>query len=160
MTDRQKIFESVAVCNRLEHTKLFINSKNILCYWAMDDELDTKPFMQKWFGQKRFLLPSIKGDELEIRPFNGIENMQKGEHFNIPEPIGNAFTDYEAIDMIIVPGRAFDEEGHRIGRGLGFYDRILENITAKKIGVCFKCQLFDNVPTEEHDIQMDIVLHI
>lgn len=160
MTERQKAFESIAVCNLLEHCKLFVNSKNILCYWAMDDEIDTKSFMQKWSGQKNFLLPSINGDELEIKLFKGIENMQNGTRFNIPEPIGDAFIDYEAIDMIIVPGRAFDEEGHRIGRGLGFYDRILGTIRAKKIGVCFGCQIFGNIQTEEHDIKMDIVLHI
>lgn len=160
MNDKQKNFESAAVFKQLEHSLLFINSKTILCYWAMDDEIDTKPFMQKWLGQKKLLLPSIKGDELEIRPFNGIENMQSGQHFHIPEPIGNAFLDYKAIDLVIVPGRAFDAAGHRMGRGLGFYDRVLKNIKAKKIGVCFKCQIFENVPTEEHDIQMDIVLHI
>lgn len=160
MTDEQKLFESAAVCNQLERKELFKNSSNILCYWAMNDEIDTKSFMQKWFDQKNFLLPSIKGDELEIKTYKGIENMQNGAQFNIPEPVGDVFIDYKTIDIIIVPGRAFDEKGHRMGRGLGFYDRILKKIPAKKIGVCFKCQLFDNVPTEEHDIQMDIVLHI
>ena len=66
---------------------------------------------------------------------------------------------YQAIDLAIVPGMAFDPQGHRLGRGRGYYDRFLPLIPqAYKIGLCFPFQLVGNVPTEPTDIAMDEVV--
>jgi 5-formyltetrahydrofolate cyclo-ligase len=60
--------------------------------------------------------------------------------------------------MILVPGRAFDRAGTRLGRGGGAYDRILAGLQAPKIGVAFACQLVENLPREPHDVPMDAVV--
>jgi 5-formyltetrahydrofolate cyclo-ligase len=86
--------------------------------------------------------------------------MQAGEQFGIGEPTGPEFTDLESIDMIIVPGVAFDREGNRMGRGRGFYDRLLSTTPhAFKVGVAFGFQMVEQVPTEPFDIKMNKVIH-
>ena len=85
--------------------------------------------------------------------------MQAGEQFGIGEPTGPEFTDLESIDMIIVPGVAFDSHGNRMGRGRGFYDRLLKSTpNAAKIGVGYDFQLLDTIPVEPHDVPMDCVI--
>ena len=66
-----------------------------------------------------------------------------------------------SIELVVVPGMAFDKQGHRLGRGKGYYDRLLPKLTnAYKLGVCFPYQYIEEVPTDEHDIRMDEVLTI
>ena len=75
------------------------------------------------------------------------------------EPCGKVFTDYDSIDVAIVPGMAFDQQGHRLGRGKGYYDRFLQSLpSVKKIGVCFDFQKVESVPAEAHDVVVDIVV--
>ncbi len=82
------------------------------------------------------------------------------------EPVGEAFTDYEKIDVALVPGMAFDAAGHRLGRGKGYYDRFLSSHLSSLnshpspllIGVCFPFQRVAEVPSEEHDVLMDEVI--
>lgn len=79
--------------------------------------------------------------------------------YGIEEPVGEAFTDYTSIDLIIVPGVAFDCKGNRLGRGKGFYDRLLPQISsAYKVGICFPYQLVKEVPAEVFDIRMDEII--
>lgn len=73
------------------------------------------------------------------------------------EPVGG--TAASAPDLVLVPGLAFDLAGVRLGRGKGFYDRWLgANPAAKSLGVCFKCQLLENLPAEPHDVRVDAIL--
>ena len=77
--------------------------------------------------------------------------------YNIIEPIGTPIPASE-IDLIIVPGVAFDKSGNRLGRGKGFYDRLLHNLSAIKIGVGYDFQLIEKINTEPHDIAMDAII--
>ena len=77
------------------------------------------------------------------------------------EAVGESFTDYNQIDVALIPGVAFDAEGHRLGRGKGFYDRFLrvvETVSLLTIGVCFEFQKVEKVPVERHDVSVDIVI--
>jgi 5-formyltetrahydrofolate cyclo-ligase len=75
------------------------------------------------------------------------------------EPVGTRFTDYAAIDVAVVPGMVFDAQGHRLGRGKGYYDRFLAKLPGVyKIGLCFSWQMVDEVPSEANDITMDEVM--
>ena len=81
--------------------------------------------------------------------------------YGIAEPTGEIFTDYAAIEFIVVPGVAFDAKGNRLGRGKGYYDRLLPRIpSAYKAGICFPFQLVEEVPAESFDIRMDIIITI
>jgi 5-formyltetrahydrofolate cyclo-ligase len=85
--------------------------------------------------------------------------LQRGK-FGIMEPTASTPIDPSEIDAMIVPGIAFTRQGARLGRGKGFYDKYLsrKGFRAYTIGVCYPCQVVDNIPTEEHDKQLDLVV--
>ena len=158
MSPEQKAAQSAAVWQHLEQNEAFINATDILAYWSMDDEVQTPQFIDKWTAAgKRFYLPSIQGDDLIVKRYEGA--LKPGEQFGIPEPDGEQVSDLSPITLILVPGRAFDAQGNRMGRGRGFYDRLLPQLPhALKAGVCFDCQKLPSVPTDENDIKMDFVI--
>ena len=103
-------------------------------------------------------LPVVVGDDLELRLYTGPEDLKPGA-YGIEEPTGELFTDYADIDFIVVPGVAFDRNGNRLGRGKGYYDRLLPRIpSAHKAGICFPFQLVEEVPAEPFDIRMDEII--
>jgi len=79
-----------------------------------------------------------------------------------PEPSGELFTDFDRITLAIIPGMAFDHQGNRLGRGKGYYDRLLPQLShAYKLGLCFPFQLLtEEIPHEPHDCRMDEVFSI
>ena len=150
--------KSLSVWEAVERDEVFQQAETVLAYWSMDDEVYTHDFVKRWAGSKTLLLPCVKGDELELRYFDGEERLQPGEGYAIPEPVGELFADWGKIDLILVPGVAFDKSGNRLGRGKGYYDKVLKQTGACKVGVCFDFQLVERVPVEPHDVKMDRVV--
>ena len=142
--------ESVAVIARLRQEPHFAHARTLLLYSALPDEVQTQPLLDELLSQgKTILLPRVVSDT----------NMELPGAYHIMEPTGQLFTDYKQIDVAVIPGMAFDREGHRLGRGKGYYDRFLTLIPdAYKIGMCFPWQMADNVPCAPHDIKMDAVI--
>lgn len=152
----EKKTRSVEIWHRVLEVSCMQDAKTVLLYWSMNDEVYTHDVVQALAETKTVLLPVVDGDDLRIKPFRGLENMRAGEQFGIGEPTGD---DYAGpIDVIVVPGVAFDRHCNRMGRGRGFYDRLLKTADAIKIGVAFDFQLFDCVPTEPFDVRMDCVV--
>lgn len=149
---------SKPIWEEIETKEWFRKSKFILMYWSMKDEVHTHDFIMKWYKEKTILLPCVKGDILILKQFEGIESMKEGEAFSILEPTGKDFEDVSLIDLMIIPAVAFDKENNRLGRGKGFYDKLLENSKSLKVGVCFPFQFFDKIPAEPFDIKMDYVI--
>ena len=92
---------SASVWQQVEHNEVFQRARVVLAYWSMDDEVFTHDFVCKWAEEKTILLPCVKGDELEIRYFDGREKLCPGEGYAIPEPVGRLFTDLNKIDVIL-----------------------------------------------------------
>lgn len=153
-----KIKQSNLIFKKVEQQACFKNANSVLLYWSMEDEVATHDFVIKWGQEKIILLPVVDGSILKIKKFEGISTMKKGEQFGIMEPNGVEFTKLETIDLIIVPGVAFDCDNNRMGRGRGFYDKLLKETKALKLGVCFNFQFFENIPVEPHDLPMNIVI--
>lgn len=86
-----------------------------------------------------------------------MDDLKKGA-YGILEPSVVKTADEKDIDVILVPGLAFDRHGGRMGFGKGYYDRLLETSIAVKIGLCYDFQLFDTIPTESHDVPMDFII--
>jgi 5-formyltetrahydrofolate cyclo-ligase len=155
----EKLRRSELIMERVAAMPCFQKAKVVLLYWSMADEVQTHAFVERWWREKTVLLPCVDGDNLRLRPYTGPECMTAGEQFGIGEPTGEEWTDLDRIDMIVVPGVAFDREGNRMGRGRGFYDRLLKTAThAFKVGVAFDFQVIEAVPTEPHDVKMDTVV--
>lgn len=149
--------ESAAVMEQVERMPQFISAKTVAAYWSLPDEVYTHDFVKKWCGSKEILLPVMReGGYLCFKKYTE-GCVMNAAGYNIHEPEGEECS-LENIDLIIVPGVAFDREGNRLGRGKGFYDRLLHDLAAYKVGVCFSFQLLDSVPVDPHDVKMDTVI--
>lgn len=157
--ENERLSRSGLIFLNLEQRPYFIQANVVLLYWSMNDEVYTHAFAEKWQHKKNILLPSVNGNYLDLKQFRGKNNMVSGQQFGILEPNSPVFTDINNIDLIIVPGVAFDEQNNRMGRGRGYYDRLLNLSQAIKIGVCFDFQFFKQIPVEPHDIPMDAVIY-
>lgn len=150
--------KSANIFNQLEQADYFINTQTVMVYWSMDDEVHTHDFIRKWADYKIILLPVVDGTALRIKQFQGMESMKPGSLKGILEPVGDDYPFTTNIDLIIVPGVAFDKNYNRMGRGKGFYDKLLLQQNSFKLGICFDVQLFESIPSEPHDIAMDLVI--
>jgi len=152
----QKQAEADAVFREVESLPEFINAETILFYWAMPDELPTQSAIKKWCDKKNILLPSIDQDKLVLKNYDPTGILTQ-KNLGIWEP--DLVENYEGkVDLVIVPGIAFDKKKNRLGRGKGYYDRFFKKYKPAKIGVAFDCQLLDAVPIAKHDIKMDKVI--
>ncbi|MCU4157504.1 5-formyltetrahydrofolate cyclo-ligase [Carboxylicivirga sp. A043] len=159
-TPEERSRQADVIHQKLEESTVFKASKAILMYWSLPDEVPTEALANKWFKNKKIYLPVINGDDLKIVQYTGEDSLVAGDKYGIPEPNGPEVEDEQSIELVIVPGVAFDANNNRMGRGAGYYDRILKRIpTATKIALAFDFQMVDLVPVEAHDIKMDTVIN-
>ena len=152
LTSEQKSAECEAVWRWVEEIAAFKEVQHILLYHSLPDELSTHSVIDRWVQLgKSVYLPVVIGDDLVVRRYSR-EAMQRGE-FNIMEPTGDD-VDTDVLQLIVVPGVAFDKSGNRLGRGKGYYDRLLSRTAAVCVGVCYDCQLLPHIPAEPHDRAM------
>lgn len=156
LAEKKKL--STPILKKIEESAEFQSSNIIMAYWSMDDEVFTHDFVVKWAKEKRIILPVVNGEDLELKEFKGVDELVAGENFGIPEPQGPIFESPEQIQMILVPGVAFDKNNNRMGRGKAYYDKLLRSSKAYKMGVCFCFQLFEEVPYDELDVEMDMII--
>lgn len=156
LSEAEKLSAAEEVFNRLEQTAAFLMADKVLMYHSLPDELSTHAFLKKWGGRKRFFLPRVNGVNLDILPYD--ESRLELGSFHIEEPTGTDTVDADEIELIVVPAVAYDRKGNRLGRGKGFYDRLLSTARATKIGVGYEFQLVDEIPIEAHDVPMDYVI--
>lgn len=142
---------------KLEQHPKFVSARTVLLYYSLGDEVQTHDFVEKWHRQKTILLPVVKGDVLELRVYTGKQSLKTGEAYHIEEPIGEAFTAYDKIDFSVIPGVSFDAQGNRLGRGKGYYDKLLPLLPSYNIGICYDFQVSEKIPTEPFDRIMDEV---
>ena len=155
----EKLRRSDTIMQLVEQQEAFRRATVVLLYWSMSDEVQTHAFVERWYKEKTLLLPCVQGDNLVLRQYTGPECLVAGEQFGIGEPTGPVWNDLDAVELIVVPGVAFDHQGNRMGRGRGFYDRLLKTTpNAKKIGVAFDFQMIEHVPVEPFDVKMDHVI--
>lgn len=144
---------------QLEQHPRFRAARTLLLYHSLPDEVRTHTFIERWSREKHLILPAVLPDNtLELRHYTGPHDLRTGA-YGISEPVGQLLADYRSIDLALIPGVAFDSHHNRLGRGKGYYDRLLPQLPAYKIGLCFHFQLLDGpLPTEPTDIPMDEIL--
>lgn len=150
--------QSEKILQRLAAHPYFLQAKKVMLYASLPDEVQTLDFIETWRHQKTIILPTVVGDD--IIPVELAENVAFAEgDFHIPEPQNHPYTGN--FDLIIVPGMAFDANGHRLGRGRGYYDRFLaQHPDVHTIGLCFDFQLLPEIPAEPHDRNIDEIITI
>jgi len=138
---------------RLVHT--YVSSK--------DNEVDTGELIKLSLeGGKRVVIPVVQRDSRALRhaEIRGLEQLRLSA-WGLFRPLpdhADWIEDLEEIDLVVVPGIAFDARGGRLGFGGGFYDRFLPQVQAPKVGLTYDCLLLDEVLVEPHDVSVDIVV--
>lgn len=145
-----KADEAKAVFETIEALRAFKNAENILLYASLPDELPTESVLQKWASMKNLYLPRVAGNDIEVVKLDGTLSLGA---YGIQEPTGESI-DPRCLDLIIVPAVALDSHCNRLGRGKGFYDRLLNSSKAFTIGVALDVQFIDQVPVDEHDVPL------
>jgi 5-formyltetrahydrofolate cyclo-ligase len=152
---------SATVQQRLISLDLFKNATSIALYAPIQYEVDTAQiFYAAQSAGKVVLYPVVCDTGLRFVKASDLTQLNTGS-FGIPEPCSHADDQtLEGVDLIIVPGVAFDLQGHRIGFGKGYYDRCLSVLSRMGVvvGLCHDFQLLDRIPVEEHDIRMQYII--
>lgn len=151
------------ILKKLFYHPRFVKANSILTYIALESEVETRPLLEEASKEgKKVYVPRMDTASNRIWPIEifDLSELRAGP-YGVREPaydkkrVGNLGD----LDLIVVPGVAFDEEGGRLGRGAGYFDRFLaEASRAYKIGLAFEFQIVKKVPRESHDIHVDEVL--
>lgn len=157
LTAEQVTQYSNAIIEQIEQMQSFRQANTIMVYYPIHNEVDLLPLVHKYCTEKTFVFPITHHNSIEIRPYDGDENMKRGK-FGVPEPQTPTWED--TVDLIFVPGVAFDHKLHRIGRGGGYYDRFLrQQRQTTKIGVAYDFQLKKkSIPHNWLDVRVDRVV--
>lgn len=150
---------SARVCQKLIQLDEYRQAKTILFYMAVRNEIDVlQAIWQAWQDGKSVVLPRVKGSMIECILVEQLAQLQKGT-FGILEPKNGKNVDPQQLDLVIVPGVAFDVQGYRLGYGGGYYDRLFSQYPSlKRIGVLEHGQLVTTVYPEAHDQKMDVLI--
>ena len=150
-------------CERLAADARFTGASSVMLYMPMRSELDVTPLAQAALSQgKRVSVPRTDSDRGTLTPV-GIESVDAAsmpqDAMGVRTPASGPEVAPESLDLVVVPGVAFDRAGHRLGRGAGYYDRFLSRLSPRTAtaGICFDEQLVDAVPHGDHDRTVDCV---
>lgn len=158
---RQRL--SNAACDRLLTLPEYQSAQAILLFLSMPAEVDTSPIaLRAWTDGRRVLAPKISWEQKRMQPVE-ISSLTSGlapDSMGIRQPIEGLPQPISEIDLVIVPGLAFDAEGNRLGRGRGFYDRFLSNPEFRGVacGLAFESQVVPRVPRDDHDRRVDLLV--
>jgi len=160
---KKELIENLSkiIQSKLYELPHYKNAQNIMFYIDAKNEVKTDEAILKSISLgKSVYVPKIigKGEMIAVK-IKSLDELQEG-HFGILEPISDEAIEPQNLDIVIVPGVAFDRRGYRIGYGGGYYDRFLKKLSIKtvKIAFAFEFQILDTLPQEEHDILMDIII--
>lgn len=154
---------SIQACENLVSSEAFQHARTIMMYASLPQEVDVSHIALRCYQDNRTVcLPKIDWDHHRMWPVpvNSFDDRSLVEdRYGLRCPERGCPMPVEMIDLVIVPGVAFDTDGHRLGRGGGYYDRFLgqSGFIGRCIGLCFDCQIVDAVPRAGHDIVMDLV---
>ena len=155
--------EIVAASNRLAEqfyaSEQYQTAKTIYGYLPYNQEVRTTPMLQRALSDgKKIAVPKVYGDQMKFIYIEDLSQVEKG-YCGIPEPVADAPVADDPTALVLMPGLAFDAEGHRIGYGGGFYDKFLmEEPGHPTIALCYGFQMLPKLETEEFDIPVDCVL--
>jgi 5-formyltetrahydrofolate cyclo-ligase len=160
LSDFDQVLYSKEICNKL--IKEIKIGENVLVYCSKKPEVETNTFIDYLLSKKiNVIVPIIEKENVTLRlSFILTREALILSTFHVPEPIGNEIpASPEIVTTAIIPILGFDRRGGRIGYGSGYYDRFLsENPHIRKIGIAYSCQEISEIPMQDHDIRMDIIV--
>ena len=158
---------SQAICEKFASLGEFTAARSVMVYIDVRTEVRTRQFLPTLLASgKRIVVPYCRTDgQLELFLLENMDELAIGM-YKILEPkaelreLPSKKVDVKEIDLIMVPGVAFDSNGARMGHGFGYYDKLLEHARsdAPLVALAFECQIFPEIPTQSHDIFMDKII--
>jgi 5-formyltetrahydrofolate cyclo-ligase len=157
---------SRTICATFMSLPEYAAARTVMFYVDVRSEVRTRHSLPEALGQgKRIVVPWCLNGELELFHLESMDELAVGA-YRILEPkpeLREAAAKRlkpEELDLVMVPGVAFDRTGARMGHGFGYYDKLLQHARpdAPLVALAFECQLFDSIPTQAHDIFMDRII--
>jgi 5-formyltetrahydrofolate cyclo-ligase len=154
--------KSKVIANRLLRTQVFKKAKKVMFYIAFKGEVDTTEMIElaKKSG-KIVTVPVCERNRMALMPciLDGHSGLRIGP-YGVREPAEKKHIRIRDLDLVIVPGVAFDKKGNRLGRGKGYYDRFLTRLPKKTstIGLAFDFQILPSIPAKAHDVSVQKVI--
>ena len=154
--------KSKKIFRQLLRTPSLYKAEHIAFYYGIAGEVATRPLLRTLLKNKKVYLPKTEPGK-KLMMFRQVRSLAKDlikGPYGIMEPkLSCPKRPVARMDLIIVPGVAFDRQGGRLGRGVGYYDRLLKQAKkVVKIGLCFREQMVKKVPMKAHDVKMDKVI--
>jgi 5-formyltetrahydrofolate cyclo-ligase len=161
LTLDDRILRSKNIQERLFGLEEYRKAKTVLFYVSTGSEVHTHDMIKTALRDKKVAVPVSNLEDLSIEPalIRSMDEL-KPSRIGILEPENPAFLPLDNIDLIVVPSIVFDQKGHRIGHGKGYYDRFLARFTRKipMVGLAYDPQVVEEVPAEGHDIPVHFVV--
>ena len=148
------------ICQKLMKMNKITKAESVHVYYPINNEVDIRNLIEfLWWNNKKVIMPKANFKTRELVNYYVISFGQLEEtRFGLHEPRENSPLQLGSPDVVIVPGVAFSSSRYRLGYGGGFYDRFLENIDSYKIGVAFEAQLLSDLPHQNHDQRLDLIV--
>ena len=159
MTEEQIEEKSRRLGQLFCQSDLYRNARTIYGYLPYNQEVRTVPMLlQAMKDGKQVAVPKVYGDEMKFILMEDLSAVEKG-YAGIPEPVADEPVACDEMALVLMPGLAFDPQGHRIGYGGGFYDKFLaKEPNHPTLALCYDFQMLQQLETEEFDIPVDLVL--
>ena len=159
MTEEQIISASHKLCELFCACEQYQKAATIYGYLPYNQEVRTTAILERALQDgKRVAVPKVCGDEMKFIYLEDLSQVEKG-YAGIPEPIGDGPVAEDTTALVLMPGLAFDREGHRIGYGGGFYDKFLAGEpNHPTVALCYAFQMVEKIEPEEYDIPVDCVI--
>ena len=159
MTEEEIVSRSEKLGVLFAQSEAYKNAKTIYGYLPYNQEVRTVPMLEQALKDgKKVAVPKVYGDEMKFLYLDDLTKVSKG-YAGIPEPIADGPVADDETALVLMPGLAFDPQGHRIGYGGGFYDKFLAaEPNHPTLALCYEFQLLPELDTEEHDIPVDTIL--
>lgn len=160
LTTEQRVEKSAAICSMIGSQPAWLTAKTVCLFSATAQEPDLEPLWAER-GARRVCFPRVNGVDLDLLHVTDVDELRMSR-WQLREPMHDEgkLVPYEAVDLVVVPGLAFTVTGQRLGRGRGYYDRLLSrtDLRAETIGVCFQAQLLPTLPLDPHDQRVGRVI--
>ena len=159
MTESEIVAKSEALGALFLASEAYQKAQTIYGYLPYNQEVRTVSMLQRALDDgKRVAVPKCYGDEMRFIYLDDLSKVEKG-YCNIPEPIADEPVADDPTALVLMPGLAFDPQGHRMGYGGGFYDKFLAaEPNHPTLALCYDFQMMDHLETEAHDIPVDYVI--
>jgi 5-formyltetrahydrofolate cyclo-ligase len=178
LSPQERHDRSLAACQKLLATREFKHAQTVMIFMSMPTEVETSPLAVKaWQEGKNIAVPRVDWEGKRMEPVE-IKSLDVGMHTSAPassknangtgtagtgvrQPFSGTVLPLGLIDVVVIPGMAFDRHGFRVGRGRGFYDRFLsqQDFQGIRCALCFHEQLLNEaIPNEPHDVPMNLIV--